>query len=78
MTPRALVRLLDEAYSGRAWHGPTLRGALRGVGWREAHRHPGVGRHSIRAIVVHAAFHDVYHAGQIQLIRRLLRQTARA
>lgn len=159
LSSTALVRLLDEAYSARAWHGPTLRGALRGVGWREAYQQPGVGRHSIRALVLHAAYwkyvarrrivglakgafplegsnwfpepaaptarqwkadlavlaaehrrlrdavqaltpraqrrptsngrvagdevlgaayHDVYHAGQIQLIKRLLRQTARA
>ena len=26
-----LLALLDEAFDGKAWHGPTLKGALRGV-----------------------------------------------
>lgn len=54
--PSWLLRLLDEAYKGPAWHGPTLRGALRGVAWRDAHWRPGPGRHGIRDLVVHAAY----------------------
>jgi len=53
---RQLLAMIDEAYGGRAWHGPTLRGSLKGLGEREASRRPGRGRHSIREIVLHAAY----------------------
>ena len=51
-----LLGWLDEAYAGPAWHGPSLRVAIRGVdagtaGWR-----PAAGRHNIREIVMHAAY----------------------
>ena len=52
----ALLRLLDEAYERRAWHGPNLRGSLRGVTAAEASWQPGPARHSIREIVLHAAY----------------------
>lgn len=51
-----LLRLLDEAFSGPAWHGPTLRSSLRGVRWAEAYWRPGAHRQSIRALVVHCAY----------------------
>ncbi len=49
-----LLRLLDEAYRRKSWHGPNLRGSLRNVtaaqaGWR-------VGRHSIGALALHCAY----------------------
>lgn len=48
--------LLDEAFSRKAWHGPNLRGALRGVTARQAAWRPGPGRHNIWEIAVHAAY----------------------
>ncbi|HWZ55772.1 MAG TPA: DinB family protein [Verrucomicrobiae bacterium] len=51
-----LLQLLDEAYSRAAWHGPNLRGSIRGVTAREAAHRPSVGRHSIWELVVHAAY----------------------
>jgi uncharacterized damage-inducible protein DinB len=51
-----LVTLLDEAYAGPAWHGPCLRGALRGVTAEQAAWRPGAGRHNIWEIAVHAAY----------------------
>jgi hypothetical protein len=51
-----LLRFLDEAYSRAAWHGPNLRGSLRGLTAREAAWRPGPGRHNIWEIVVHAAY----------------------
>jgi uncharacterized damage-inducible protein DinB len=51
-----LLHALDEAYDKIAWHGTTLRGALRGVTARQAAWRPGPGRHSIRELVVHAAY----------------------
>ena len=51
-----LLGLVDESYSRAAWHGPNLRGSLRGVAAREAAMRPKAGRHSIRDIVLHAAY----------------------
>ena len=51
-----LLDLLDEAFSRHSWHGPNLRGALRGVSAAQAARRPGPGRHSIHELVVHAAY----------------------
>jgi hypothetical protein len=53
---RQLLMNLDEAYSGSSWHGPNLRGSIRGITSREAARRPGPGRHNIREIVIHAAY----------------------
>jgi hypothetical protein len=52
----ALLRLVDEAFDRRAWHGPNLRGSIRGVTAAEAAWRPGPGRHCIRELVVHAAY----------------------
>lgn len=51
-----LLDLLDEAYSRAAWHGPNLRGSIRGVTARQAAASPRPGRHNIWEIVVHAAY----------------------
>jgi hypothetical protein len=51
-----LLRLLDESYEKKAWHGPNLRGAIRGVDSEEAAWRPGPGRHNIWENVVHAAY----------------------
>jgi len=53
---RQLLLMVDEAYSGRSWHGANLRGSIRGLTSAEASRRPGRGRHSIREIVLHAAY----------------------
>jgi hypothetical protein len=51
-----LIALLDEAFDHPAWHGPTLRGSLRGVTPAQAAWRPGKERHSIREVAVHAAY----------------------
>lgn len=51
-----LLRILDEAYEKRAWHGPNLKGSLRGLGAQEASWRPGPDRHNIWEIAVHAAY----------------------
>jgi hypothetical protein len=51
-----LLGLLDEAYNRAAWHGPNLRGSIRGVKASEAAMPPCSGRHNIWEIVVHAAY----------------------
>ena len=53
---RALLRQIDEAFDRRSWHGTNLRGSVRGLSARVASWRPAPGRHSIREIVVHAAY----------------------
>jgi len=50
------LNLLDEAYNRTAWHGPNLRGSIRGLTAHEAAWRPKAGRHNIWEIVVHAAY----------------------
>jgi len=51
-----LLRLLDESYERKAWQGPNLKGALRGVGAGEAAWRPARGRHNIWELAIHAAY----------------------
>jgi hypothetical protein len=53
---RLLVALLDEAYDRKSWHGPNLRGSLRGITAAQASWRPGKGRHNIWELAVHAAY----------------------
>jgi uncharacterized damage-inducible protein DinB len=51
-----LLTLLDEAYDHKGWHGPNLRGALRGVSVEEAVWRPAPGRTTIWQIALHCAY----------------------
>ena len=51
-----LLGMLDEAYSVKTWHGPNLKGSLRGLTATVAAWRPGPKRHSIWEIAVHAAY----------------------
>ncbi len=51
-----LLRMMDEGYSRKAWHGTNLRGAIRGLTLDEAAWRPSPARHNIWEIVVHAAY----------------------
>jgi len=51
-----LLANLDAAYDTRGWHGPTLRGALRGLAPADVYRRPAKGRHTIWELVAHAAY----------------------
>ena len=50
-----LVSLIEEGYRRQAWHGPNLRGALRGVSPAVAAWRPGPSRHNIWELALHAA-----------------------
>ena len=50
------LSLLDEAFERKAWHGPNLRGTLRGVTAEVAAWRPGAGRHNVWELCVHAAY----------------------
>ena len=51
-----LLAILDAAYDRKSWHGPNLRGSLRGLTIRQAAWRPAPGRHNIWELVVHAAY----------------------
>ena len=71
--PKSLQHYLaavDQAYNRKAWHGPNLKGALRGVRPRQALWRPGSGRHCIWEIAVHAAYWKYAVRRRIAGIRR--------
>ena len=51
-----LLQLIDDAFDGKAWHGPNLHGPLRRVSTKEAVWRPRGGRHNIAEIVLHCAY----------------------
>ncbi|MBP1648852.1 MAG: hypothetical protein H6Q30_2297 [Bacteroidetes bacterium] len=51
-----LLSIIDEAFEKKAWHGPNLRGSLKGVDAETAAWRPARGRHNIWEIVIHAAY----------------------
>lgn len=51
-----ILKLLDEAYEKRTWHGPNLKQAIRGVSAKQAAWRPGAGRHNIWEEALHAAY----------------------
>ena len=55
-TRDVLTAAVDEAFEGKAWHGPTLRASLRGVTARQASWRPGPRRHNIWELALHAAY----------------------
>jgi len=52
----SLLAQLDEAFDRRSWHGPNLRGSLRGMGAAKASWRPARARHNAWEIAVHAAY----------------------
>lgn len=61
-----VLRLVGEAYEGKAWHGPNLRGSIRGLTAKQAGARLRRDKHSIAEIVVHCAY------WKFALSRRLL------
>jgi len=53
---RLLLQAIDQGYEKKAWHGPNLRGSIRGVSPAAAAWRPAPGRHNIWEIVLHAAY----------------------
>ena len=51
-----LLANLDGAYLKNGWHGPTLRGAIRGLSAKDVSWRPGKGRHNIWELTAHAAY----------------------
>jgi hypothetical protein len=52
----SLLEQLDEAYDRQSWHGPNLRGSLRGLDVDQALWRPAPDRHNAWEIAIHAAY----------------------
>ena len=52
----AFVEAFDRAYDLSSWHGPNLRGSLRGVTAADALWRPKPGAHNIWELAIHAAY----------------------
>jgi uncharacterized damage-inducible protein DinB len=61
---RADIALLEQTHR-------TLRAAIAELGPRDLARKPPRSKVTMRALVTGVAAHDLYHAGQIQLLKRL-------
>jgi hypothetical protein len=53
---RLLLQILDESYERKAWHGPNLKGSIRGLSAQQAVWRPHPDRHSVADNVVHCAY----------------------
>jgi hypothetical protein len=51
-----LLDIIDQAFDRQSWHGPNLRGAIRGVTHEQALWRPHSDRHNIWEHVLHAAY----------------------
>lgn len=51
-----LLANLDAAYTRKGWHGPTLRGSLRGLTYDVVTWRPGPRRHTIAELAMHCAY----------------------
>lgn len=58
-----VLKVLDEGYDKKAWHGPNLKQAIRGVNAKQAAWRPSAGRHNIWEETLHAAYwkYEVRH-----------------
>ena len=61
----ALLAQLDEAFDRRAWHGPNLGAALRGVDADLAAWRPAPGRNTIWELTLHCAYWKTVATGRI-------------
>ena len=52
----AILALFDEAFQKKAWHGPNLWQALKGVTAKQAAWRPAAARHNIWEEALHAAY----------------------
>jgi len=52
----SLLEQLDEAFDRQSWHGPNLKGSLRGLDVDQALWRPAPDRHNAWEILVHAAY----------------------
>lgn len=51
-----LLRMIDEAFDRKSWHGTNLKGSIRGLSASAAAWRPSALRHNIWEITLHAAY----------------------
>lgn len=51
-----LLKLIDESYNKKSWHGTNLMGSIRRLTASQAAWRPAANRHNIWEIVLHAAY----------------------
>ena len=51
-----LLRNLEQGYDHKSWHGPVLRGSLRGISAEQAAWRPDPSRHNVWELAVHCAY----------------------
>ncbi|MEX2141168.1 MAG: DinB family protein [Pirellulales bacterium] len=51
-----LLDIIDQSFDRQSWHGPNLRGSIRGLTHNEALWRPHAKRHNIWEHVLHAAY----------------------
>jgi hypothetical protein len=51
-----LLRILDQGFHRKSWHGPNLRGSIRGLSPEQTVWRPQPRRHSIAEQVLHTAY----------------------
>ncbi|HEY0591063.1 MAG TPA: DinB family protein [Thermoanaerobaculia bacterium] len=51
-----LIRIVDEAFRRKAWHGTTLRGSLTSVDAGRAVARPAAQRHNVAELALHTAY----------------------
>lgn len=52
----SLLEQIDEAFERQSWHGPNLKGSLRGLDVDQAVWRPAPDRHNAWEIAIHAAY----------------------
>ena len=62
-----LLKALDQGYDHKSWHGPILKGSLRGLSAEQAAWRPAPSRHNVWELAVHAAY------WKYSVLRRLVR-----
>lgn len=63
-----LLRNLEQGYDHKSWHGPVLRGSLRGLSAEQAAWRPDPSRHNVWELAVHCAY------WKYSVLRRLRRE----
>jgi hypothetical protein len=61
-----ILTLLDQAYQQPTWHGPNLRGALRGLTPAQALWRPAAGGHCIWEYALHCAYWKFMAVGHLK------------
>jgi hypothetical protein len=56
MTKVSLLNVLEEGFAKASWHGPNLKGALRGVTAEQAAWRPAPDAHNIWELALHCAY----------------------